>query len=374
VAPLNNPIGSVPQVPAGAKAAARYINAHGGVGPEHQPLVVKVCNTGGTPQGDVQCGQQAAGDKAAIAVIDPTPIYNPDGFTAALEKSHLPAINPYIATTSQLKSPMSFPLYSSNLSAAACAVLGAKAAGVKRVAFASIDLPIAVANAQTAAAAAKKAGLTVTANESFPLTASDLSPYVKSLQGGNPQLVVITSQPNLVGEFIQSSQALGAQWNYCAQDGITVYQQMVGLGAVADKLYLAAAFPEVGQPSSNPLITAFRAQASAEAASGDSDASLNPAATPLDTFESWLSTQVVVQVASKMSGTITRSNFLAALNHATIKFPGVLPTIDFSKPGTDPQFPRLFNTTMFIKRWHSDTKSQAPVKSVPPTQMDQLVN
>lgn len=373
IAPLSNAVGLVPQVPAGENAAARYINAHGGVGVDHHQLVVKVCDTQGSPQGEVQCAQQAAADKQAIAVVDPVALYNADAFTQVLQQAGLPAINPYIATPAQLTNPINFPLYSPNFGVAACAVLGAKAAGVKRVAFAQINLPIAVDSDQTAAQLAQKQGLTVTGTATFPVTVSDLSPYVKQLQETNPQLIVLSMQPNLVGEFMQAANSLGAQWAYCAQDGITVWQQMVGLGSIASNFYFAATLPEVIQPSSNPIVTAFRDQATAEAQSGDQAAGLAPTDEPNSTFEAWLAAQAVLQVADKMTGTISRQTFLAALDKATVSFPGVLPTIDFAKPNPVAQYSRLFNTTLFLKKWDVATKSEQVVTSIPPTAIGALL-
>jgi ABC-type branched-subunit amino acid transport system substrate-binding protein len=373
IQPLSNAVGLVPQVPAGAKAAARYINANGGVGAEHHQLVVKVCDSQGSPQGEVQCAQQAAADTQAIAVVNPVAIYNADAFAQVLRQAGLASINPFIATPAALTNPINFPLYSPNFGSSACAVLGAKAANIKRVAFAQINLPISQASAQTAAQLAQKQGLTVTGSVTFPVTVSDLSPYVKQLQATSPQLVVLNMQPNLVGQFMQASNSLGAQWAYCAQDGITVWQQMVGLGAIASNFYYAATLPEVTVPSSNPIVTAFRAQATAEANSGDQAAGLAPTNEPASTFQAWMAVQTVFQVAGKMSGTIDRQSFLAALNKATVTFPGVLPPIDFAKPNPVPQYSRLFNTTLFLKKWDVATKSEQVVTSVPPTQFGTLV-
>lgn len=373
IAPLNNPIGSVPQAPAGANVAARYINSHGGLGVAHHRLIVKTCNTQGTPQGEVQCAQQAVADSRAIAAVDPIGIYNADALTQVLQQGKLPAVNPYIATYAQLRNPINFPLYSPNFASTACALLGHRAAGIKRVAFAQINLPLSVQSDQQAAQAAQRAGLTVTGNVTFPVTVSDLSPYIRQLQAHNPQMVVLSMQPTLVGQFVQAATQLGAQWTYCAQDGIVYWQQLVGLGSAVSNFYLASVLPEVVQPSSNPIVQAFRAQAAAEVQAGDKQASLSPVADPLPTFQSWLSNQVVVQVTHKMKGAITRQKFFAALKKATVTFPGVLPPVDFARRNPMPAYSRLFNTTMFLKKWDPATKTEKVVSGVPPTAMENLV-
>ncbi len=54
IVPIGAPNQTAPQIPAGVKAAFRNINASGGIGPDHQRVVVKVCNTQGTPNGELQ--------------------------------------------------------------------------------------------------------------------------------------------------------------------------------------------------------------------------------------------------------------------------------------------------------------------------------
>ncbi len=78
-----------------------------------------------------------------------------------------------------------------------------------------------------------------------------------------------------------------------------------------------------------------------------------------------------IQAANNVKGAITRAKFLGALRHTTVSFGtgkgAVLPPINFAKPNRNPKYPRLFNTTMFLKQWSPAKKAfvLAPgVKSV----------
>jgi branched-chain amino acid transport system substrate-binding protein len=377
IAPVGTPSSNIPQVPAGAKALARYVNGHGGLGKGHHRLVVKDCNTQATPQGEVQCAQQAAADRRAIAAVDPIPLFNAPAFTQTLEKAKLPAINPYINTTEQLTSPINFPLGAPNFTQAACATLVPKAAKVTKVAFADINLPIAVQTAHQGAQAARNAGIDVVGSVTFPVTVTDLAPYIRRLQDLGPQLVVLNMQPPLVGQFISTAARLGNNWTYCGGDGIVFWQQLVGVGSAAANFYVAAQLPEVAEPAGNQVIAQFRRDATAQLEGGDKAASLEPTADPQVTFQAWLSTQVVTQVASKMSEPINRRTFRAALEKATVTFGTgagrVLPEIDFAKPNPNPKYSRLFNTSTFLKKWNPAKKQMEVVDSVKPEQIDKLV-
>jgi ABC-type branched-subunit amino acid transport system substrate-binding protein len=347
------------------RTAARYINAHGGLGLAHHAIVVRTCDTQGTPQGEVQCAQQAVADKKAVAAVNPIEIYNPNALTATLQKGGLAAVNPYISTTQQLTNPINFPIVAAYLSGTACSTLTAKATGDKRIGYAQINLPTSEQGDAYAAGVARKAGLTVAGTVTIPVTTTDLSTYIQQLLDDNPQIVVLNMQPGLVAQFVQAAAQLGANWTYCAQDGITEWQQLVGLGSKVDSFYFAATVPQVTQPGS-AIVNRFRSQAQAEDASGDKAASLDPSQEPGNAFTAWLAMQVVDQVTQHMPGTITRAGFLHKLAHSTVHLPGALPTIDFAKPNPLPQFRRLFNTRLFLDKWNPSTKTEDPVSSVKP--------
>src|SRR5580704_13530116 len=82
------PGADAPQIPAGVQAAFRYVDSHGGVGKQHQQVVVKLCDSQDTAPGEIQCGQQAASDAKSIAVVAPVIISADATFTSELSKAH----------------------------------------------------------------------------------------------------------------------------------------------------------------------------------------------------------------------------------------------------------------------------------------------
>jgi ABC-type branched-subunit amino acid transport system substrate-binding protein len=377
IAPIGTPLGDIPMVQAGISAAARYVNGQGGVGKAHHRLVVKICNTQATPNGELQCAQQAGADANAIAAVNAVPLFNGTAFTQQLQKDGLPNINPFINTPDQFVNPINFPLLAAAFNAAACSVLAPKAARLSKVGDASINLPISTDTANAAQTAAKNAGFDPVGVITFPVTVTDLAPYIRQLQSKDPQLVVLGMQPQLVGQFVSTAVQLGSHWTYCGQDGIVFYQNLVALGSAADNFYFAAQLPEIDEPEGYPLIQEFRREATAEFNAGNKAASLEPTALPQNTFSAWLGTQVVIQVVNTMKGPVNRKRFLAALNKATVTFGTgkgqVLRPIDFAKPNPNPKYSRLFNTWVFLKKWNPNTKQIAVVKSIKPIRGDALV-
>ena len=90
----------------------------------------------------------------------------------------------------------------------------------------------------------------------------------------------------------------------------------------------------------------------------------------------WLSAQPVIQAAAKVSGAITRSKFLAALNKTTVTFgkgsQALLPPLDFAKPNPDRKYSRLFNTKLILQKWNVAKKVFVAVPGVAPVYGDKL--
>ena len=375
-APINSPIASAPQRCSGAAAAFRYINGHGGVGPLHQQVVFKLCNTNFTPTGEIQCGQQAATDSHAIAMVSPVIIISTATFMSTLQAAGMPVVNPAVSDPTVETDSVSFPLGSENFAPAACAVLAAQAVHAKSVGFASTSNPSGLAETAAAISALPGVGLTNAGSVSFPLTAPSLAPYVQQLSQNHPQLTVLTASPQAVGGWLSTAQSLGLHGPLCVQDALVDAQTLSGLGGAALNFYTAANYPEVDAPG-YPLLAAFRKQAAAEVAAGDATASTAPSNNGEEVISGWLGAQVIIQGAAKVKGAITHAKLLTSLNHLTATFGtgkgAVLPPINFAKPNPNKQYPRLFNTREFLKEWDPATGKFFTVTRVKPVNGSKIV-
>ena len=202
-APIGTVGASAPQRSSGVKAAFLYLNAHGGLGKLHQRVTVKVCNTQLTPQGEIQCGQQAASDPKAIAFVAPIIVISTVPFMAALKQAGLPDVNPAVSDPSEATSPISFPLGAEILASAGCAAMAPKTVQATKIGFAGSATPVTAFELNAANAAAKKSGSTPVGTVTFPLTATDVTPFVNQLNAKNPQINVLNASPQGVGQWLR---------------------------------------------------------------------------------------------------------------------------------------------------------------------------
>lgn len=354
-APINTPGASAPQNASGVRAAIRYINSHGGLGPRHQKAVVKVCDTQLTPAGEVGCAQQAASDKKAVAIVGPIIVLDVADFTAVAHKAEIPVIDPAASSAPDVQDRINFPMGAEYLDSAGCAALLSKDLHVKTVGFATTAIPSSEAISGLGIAAAKKLGLKAAgATVTFPITATDVTPYVSQMKAENPQAVSLTGSPQDVGSWLAAAASLGWSVPTCVGDQLVPSQLLAGAGAAASNFYVAASYPDVNW-SGYPLLAQFRQQAKAEVAAGDATASLAANNNSEGVLAGWVAAQALIQASANVSGTVTRTTLLKALNHTTVTLGtgkgAILPPLDFAKPNPNKQFPRLFNTTMFLKEW-----------------------
>ena len=370
------PGADAPQIPAGVQAAFRYVDSHGGVGKQHQQVVVKLCDSQDTAPGEIQCGQQAASDAKSIAVVAPVIISADATFTSELSKAHEPIINDNPSSPADYVNPINFPLWSSNFAYAACAVMTAKAVHATRVAFAALSVPASINSLNVAIAGAKRAGLTVVGHIEAAPSTTDLAPFVRQLQQDKPQVTVLVMDPPLDSQWLSASAQLGASGPMCTNEGLVANQSLAGDGAHASQFYTAGYYPDPSA-SGYPELTQFRSQAAAEVKAGNSNAALTLGNNPQFVEYGWLSAQPVVQAAANVNGVITRATFLAALNRTTVTFgkgsAALLPPLDFAKPNSDPKYTRLFNTKLNLQKWDVATKVFEPVPGVAPVYGDKLL-
>ena len=376
-APIGAVGASAPQRSAGVKAAFRYLNAHGGLGPLHQRVSVKVCNTQLTPQGEIQCGQRATSDPKAIAYIAPIIVISTAPFMAGLKKAGMADVNPAVSDTSEATSPISFPLASEILAPAACAAMAPHAVNAKTVGFAGSATPVSAQEVSTGVTAATKAGFSSVGSVSIPFTATDLTPFATQLAQKNPQLNILVLSPQGNAEWLAAEQRLGHTTPTCTTDALTPPQVLLGLGAAANAFYTSANFPDPTW-TGYPLLTEFRAQAAAETAAGDAAASISAANSGSEVLAGWLGSQAVIQAANNATGALTKATLLTALNHTTVTFGTgagqLIPPINFAKPNPNPQYTRVFNSTMFLKKWDPAKKAFVPVPSVKSVNVISLVS
>ncbi|MFI5663400.1 ABC transporter substrate-binding protein [Streptomyces sp. NPDC051684] len=105
-APEKTKATNMPGMPAMARAYARWINAHGGIG--GRPLKVLTCNDHNDSVDAARCARSAVEHKA-VAVVGSYSQYS-NAFLPLLESAGIPYIGGYGATEAEFTSPLSYPV------------------------------------------------------------------------------------------------------------------------------------------------------------------------------------------------------------------------------------------------------------------------
>jgi ABC-type branched-subunit amino acid transport system substrate-binding protein len=206
----DNPLGVSPEIQDGAKAAASYINANGGMG--GRPVQIVACNGKNNPENNVQCATQFVSSKV-ITVIGLDGVWGANGLSilqkAGITNQTFPISGP------EFSSPNAYPLLSLTATAGDAAVQYAVGKGMKSVACIYPD----VASLKSACTdffqtPAKAAGITNITLIPVPPTATDVSQYTTKLSQSHAQLVYSSGSKQFNQGVVQNASQLGfkPQW------------------------------------------------------------------------------------------------------------------------------------------------------------------
>ncbi len=322
-----------PEVVDGANAAAKVINAAGGV--KGHPIVIDPCDgkTATDPNPTVQCARDAAADPEVIADVGSYSSW--DDQVLPIEKAGGMANigNPAFSVSDQTFSN-SFPFLSEEGPASVVVLFDQ---GAKKVVFAHIDLPnFTHATSDANAILQSGRGVALAGDVATPLTATDVTPYVaQSARKGDA--VALSIPPNQTIQWIHDN-LQGAYNQKIVFAALNLNPSTLSaMGSSANGVYVASSLPLVS--SSSPGMDKFKAEMSAYKPSAVQDEiSLN----------SWLSVWAFAQVGNTIQGDITRGSVLTAFGQLTnFNVFGLLPpNYSTTTPGAlpIPNATRIFNT------------------------------
>jgi len=322
-----------PEVVDGANAAAKAINAAGGV--KGHPIQIDACDgkTATDPNPSVQCVRDAVSDAQVIADVGSYSSF--DDLTLPIEKAaDMASIGNAAFSVSDQTFANSFPFLGEEGPAS---VVVPYDQGAKKIVFAEIDLPnFAHASSDANAILQTGRGVSLAGVVSTPLTATDVTPYVaQSAKKGDA--VALSIPPNQTIQWVQDNK----QGNYNQKVVFAALNlnpaTLSAMGAAGEGIYVASSLPLVA--SSSPGMDRFKSEMSAYKASAVQDEiSLN----------SWLSVWAFAQVGNTIQGDITRQSILSAFGQLTnFNVFGLLPPgFSTTTPGSlpIPNATRIFNT------------------------------
>ena len=294
-----------PEDVTGAQAAAKAINASGGI--QGHKLEVLSCDGQSVtdPNPTIACAQNEVADPAVLADIG-----NYSGFGGVSEpifqKANLATIGDAPFSAPQYALSNSFPLL--GIEGQGTAILLADQ-GVKKVVFASVELAEDQQASELANTVLKESrGLPIAGSVGVPLTETDITPQVtQAASEGDGVAMNITPQQTTQFVVAVKQGGLSSKLKVAMAALNATPSEIKSFGSAANGVYVESSLPLVTSNVSG--IKLYRTQMNAVDPSAIKDEiSLN----------SWMATWAFAQVARKLPASqLTRVGVLDAFNHLT---------------------------------------------------------
>jgi branched-chain amino acid transport system substrate-binding protein len=319
-----------PEVIVGAQAAARAINAAGGV--DGHPIQLETCDSQGTKNGGVICATKAVQDKV-LAVVGALDFYG--DYINILKSAGIPNVGP-LPIQNELTDPNSYPIEGGASVVPAAVVTYVAKQGDNSLAY--------VGNSSVYTSAIPLITKPVVARHtgfgmhliSIPATAVDVAPYVtEALRSKYVDLA--TFSPTATLSFVKDYLAAGGQARSIITSASTLTPALIkSLGAAADGIKITSLFVPATDPA--PAARQF---------SKDMHA-VDPRAPKDEVAENSYLAVRLFAAAVKGQDVKSGKDVAASLAKLTNVSLGLTPPVSFDKPVAGSPAPRVFNDGVVI--------------------------
>ncbi len=325
-----------PEIPEGARAAAKAINAKGGINGRLVQIVA--CDTKSDPTIATGCGRRAVSD-GVVGIVGTVTLYG-DRFMPLLAQHKIASIGLIPQTAADFISPASFPIEGGapvNFAGLAAALAES---GAKNIVVARIDIPAATALVQFANAGLKRFGLTAK-DVPIPAGAPDMAPYAAAaLKDGTDGIFVAEPDQDAVN-FVEAVRQV--------DPAVKISMGATSIGGVNKALGKTA--EGIVEVSADPIVlrqSAERVYEKDMKAAGYSD------------LTGWrLNSYASVMLFRKIAGQlpkITARTVFDAFGQAKNITIGLTPPLQFANGGVA-GLPRLFNPCLLEMRVRGGTQT-----------------
>lgn len=322
----------LPQAHDGVNARMDRINADGGLGQAHARVELEFCITDLDPNKTLACARNAIADKSVIAVAGS---FSTAGETAQLFATaglpNVPAAGflPDTFTASSTFNVNSGVLFLAGVGSLACMDGHSNLKELRNGAAASAQASALVSGAlKSYGCSGLKQSIDV------PLTATDVSSEVTAAVSGSDG-VTLDLVPSLNQQVFRARQQLGIKVPFFGTTASFTSQTLGSLGSAANGAQVVGWYPtsDVSSPGNTAFLDDLKAIDKSSSASDIARAS-------------WVAMDLTAAAAKNLK-TPTRSALLDALRGvSSYDAGGMLPNLDFSKPGPDASFPRIVDLTV----------------------------
>ena len=194
---------ATPEVPEGSIAAAKAINAKGGI--KGRPVQIITCDTMSDPTTATGCGRKAV-SQGVVAMVGNLTLFGGQ-FMPLLAQHKIASIGLQLNTGPDFTSPASFPIAGGAPVVFAGLASALAESGAKKIVIARVDIPAAAALVPFVDAGLKRFHLTAR-DVPVPLGAPDMSPYAAAaLKDGTDGIVVTETDQDAVNFIVAVRQA-----------------------------------------------------------------------------------------------------------------------------------------------------------------------
>jgi len=354
-ASVGNPSADYPHLFAGARAAARSINARGGI--DGRRVEILTCNNHGDGAQEVACARKLVGH-GVVAMVGSYVYADDANYERTLADAGVADLGPVGPDTPSYTGTNTFPLQFSPGGWVAClAPTLVRNLGVTTVAIVRAASPSADPLAQLVKNAIDGLGLKLVADIQIPDKTADYRPFARQAGDAGAGLVVGQIAPGAITAFVGAARRMGQRYAFCElNDVATPDQTWLPLGSLASGIYVGSLTPPLTEAGKLPLLRQFIADMQAEQAAGDPDADISIGKYTDHALQAWLAVQAVRLIAPTVHGPITPRSFWAALDRGKLDLGGIFPPIDFNHSKFAGPYEHVYNWVGVV--WHWDPKKK----------------
>lgn len=317
----------------GAKAAAKYINGHGGI--NGRPLVVEHCIDNYDANLAAACARKSAGDTKVIAAIGQSTVQG-SAVNPIFEKAGLASVGAIASVAADFKSPIIFAPTIGGMSGLGLAAATSDLLGSKKIGLIYTQNP---AGATTVELINKEVlhprGLADVTALGISPAVTDLSPTAAKAGQSSPDGIVMYTDQAPAAAFTKAARQQGSKAAIVLSGAVVTPASVKRNFRDTSGVYIGAFFTRSGA-----FYDRFVAQWKADGKSADliDDYTIN----------GWLSATMFADVARR-TPTLTRKSILDAIGSLKdYDTGGLLPPISFDKPSDiiGGSAPRMINPTI----------------------------
>jgi ABC-type branched-subunit amino acid transport system substrate-binding protein len=342
---------SVPQIADGVQAAAKAVNADGGIAGKQ--VEVLTCNTREDENEAVGCARKAV-EEGVIAVVGSSTTKS-GAVLPVLEKAGIASIPAYPISPEDFTSDNSYPISGGSLvefPGAAQLLLGE--ANAKKIGVVALDNASGEKAANAIDTTVKAEGGSVGTVSRIPAAGGgDTAPQLQAAAGGGAGGVVIVLSQGPTSSILQEADQSGLSIPLAGSDGQLTDAAIPKLGGAAEGFYTVGSAPPA--QSDHPAAVQYREEMAADGKADKEDGM---------SILSWTTLHVLAEVSKDLED-VNAETVTEALN--TVSGLDYLWLTDYSttQGSTIEGMNRLFNTRVYMAQVREGKKTLLQPDSVP---------